>query len=283
MRAAHWLLDDEPKILRDDLALGLSGLENAAALQPMIDVMQAKFAERISPDLARSLVRYLCAYTALRSRYTEDELRKAIARGVTQYVILGAGLDSFAYCRQDPSDTIRIFEVDYPATQQWKRARLHELGVDLPPNLTFVPVDFEKQRLIASLHVEGYRPQDPTFFSWLGVVPYLTEEAIFRTLREIASAAPGSEIVFDYMLPPALLAEEARQAWALLGADIAARGEPLRSFFAPDSLAARIKELGFTHVWDLSVEEVFARYFAGHADGFRTLHGMHLLKSRVGD
>ncbi|MGH8009544.1 MAG: class I SAM-dependent methyltransferase, partial [Candidatus Binatia bacterium] len=212
MRAAYWLLDDDPKLLRDDLALGLGGLENEAALRTAIEMMQAKFAQRIGPDLGHSLVRYLCAYTALRSRYTEDEFRKARARGVIQYVILGAGLDSFAYCRQDPSASIRIFEVDYPATQQWKRARLRELGVDLPPNLTFVPLDFEKRTLIAGLHAEGYRPQDPTFFSWLGVVPYLTEEAIFRTLREIASAAPGSEVVCDYMLPPALLADEARQA-----------------------------------------------------------------------
>jgi len=283
MRAAHGLLDGEPKILRDDFALGLSGLESEAALRTAIETIRAKYAQRVGPELAPAFVRYLCAYTALRNRYAEDELSNAMARGVRQYVILGAGLDSFAYCRQAQSGSIRIFEVDYPATQQWKRTRLRELGVDLPANLTFIPLDFEKQTLSAGLRVEGYRPQDPTFFSWLGVVPYLTEAAIFRTLGEIASTPPGSEVVFDFSLPSALLGEEARQVWALIEADIAARGEPLRSFFAPDSLAARVREVGFAQVWDVSVEDAFARYFAGHAGGLRNLHGQRFLKARVGD
>jgi len=283
LRAAHLLLDAEPKILKDDFALRLSGIESEAALRTAIDTLQAEFVQRASPDLARSVVRHLRASVAMRSRYTEDELSKALARGVTQYVILGAGLDSFAYRRRDLSGVVRIFEVDYPATQQWKRARLRELRIDLPPSLTFIPIDFEKQPLRAGLQVEGYRLEAPAFFSWLGVVPYLTEEAVFRTLQEVASAAPGSEIVFDYVVPLALLDEKAQQVWAIVEATSAARGEPAPSLFEPESLAARVREVGFAQVWDLSPEAAFARYFASRTDGLRNLGGQHLIRARVGD
>ena len=129
----------------------------------------------------------------MRSRYTEDELSKALARGIKQYVILGAGLDSFAYRRRDLADVLRVFEVDHPATQQWKRVRLQELGIELPPNLTFIPINFEQQTVTAALQAGGYWPEEPAFFSWLGVIGYLTEEATFKTLREVVAAAPGSE------------------------------------------------------------------------------------------
>jgi methyltransferase (TIGR00027 family) len=113
----------------------------------------------------------------VRSRYAEDELSKAIERGVAQYVILGAGLDSFAYRRRDLAEVIHVFEVDYPATQAWKQARLRTLGITLPSNLTFIPIDFEKQALADALRAGGYRAEKPAFFSWLGVTEYLTEEA----------------------------------------------------------------------------------------------------------
>jgi methyltransferase (TIGR00027 family) len=119
----------------------------------------------------------------MRQRYTEDELDKALARGVGQYVILGAGLDSFIYRRPDLAAGLRVFEVDHPATQQWKRARLRELHLNLPSNLTFIPLDFEQQTLADGLRAGGHQPELPTFFSWLGVTQYLTEEAVFETLR----------------------------------------------------------------------------------------------------
>src|SRR5262245_46811073 len=123
VRAAHFLWDEDPKIFQDQLALGLSGVENAAALRAALNTLQAKFAQRATPKLAQAFFRYARADITLRQRYTEDEVGKAVERGVGQYVILGAGLDSFAYRRPDLATTLRIFEVDHPATQQWKRAR----------------------------------------------------------------------------------------------------------------------------------------------------------------
>src|SRR5262245_37532758 len=125
IRAAHLLLDDEPKILRDDLALGLSGVGNETALRGALDRLQAEIAQRSTPEFAHSLFRSLRAFTTWRSRYVEDALETAIQHGVAQYVILGAGLDSFAYRRRDVTEMVRVFEVDHPTTQQWKRARLH--------------------------------------------------------------------------------------------------------------------------------------------------------------
>jgi methyltransferase (TIGR00027 family) len=194
LRAAHLLLDDEPKILKDDFALNFSGVENETALRAALERMQANFAQHANPEFAHSLLRHLRASVAMRSRYTEDELGKAIARGVRQYVILGAGLDSFAYRRRDLVEVLRVFEVDHPATQQWKRTRLRELQIELPPNLTFIPINFEQQTLTEALRAGGYRPEEPAFFSWLGVIGYLTEEATFKTLREVVAAAPGSEM-----------------------------------------------------------------------------------------
>jgi methyltransferase (TIGR00027 family) len=226
LRAAHLVVDDEPSILKDDFAAVFSGVENEAALRAALERMQANFARRASPALAHSLVRHLRASVTMRSRYTEDELSKALARGIKQYVILGAGLDSFAYRRRDLADVLRVFEVDHPATQQWKRGRLQELGIELPPNLTFIPLNFEQQTVTAALQAGGYRPEEPAFFSWLGVIGYLTEEATFKTLREVVAAAPGSEIVFGYGVQEALLDEESRQMRTLVKAGLPRKGSP---------------------------------------------------------
>jgi methyltransferase (TIGR00027 family) len=219
----------------------------------------------------------------LRSRYAEDELSKAINRGISQYVILGAGLDSFAYRRRDLAGVLRVFEVDHPATQRWKQARLRELHVELPPHLAFIPLDFERQTVAEALRVEGYRPEKPAFFSWLGVTWCLTEETIFATLQQLASAAPGSEVVFEYPVAETLLDEEERQMLAIIKALGAVRGEPVRSLFEPARLVARVRELGFALVWDFGPEEANARYFAGRTDGLRFPHIGHLLKAQVGE
>ncbi|MGH7836765.1 MAG: class I SAM-dependent methyltransferase, partial [Candidatus Binataceae bacterium] len=187
VRAAHLLWDDPPKIFEDTLALQLSGVASEAELRQRFDVLSKEFAAESSPELAQATLRYIRCPVTMRSRYVEDELDQAIKRGVSQYVILGAGLDSFANRRPNVVKVLRVFEVDYPATQAWKRARLQELGIALPPNLVFVPLDFEKQSLIESLRENGYRPNVPALFSWLGVTPYLTRDAIFDTLRMVAS------------------------------------------------------------------------------------------------
>jgi methyltransferase (TIGR00027 family) len=163
------LRDDAPKIFQDPLALGLSGVENESALQAILGAMPAAHARRSTPEVAEANYRCARASMVVRQRYAEEALDEAIERGVGHYVILGAGLDSFAYRRLDLAAVLRVFEVDHPATQQWKRARLRDLHVTPPSNLTFIPLDFEQHTLGDGLRAGGHRPDLPTLFSWLGV------------------------------------------------------------------------------------------------------------------
>jgi methyltransferase (TIGR00027 family) len=281
-RAAHLLLDDAPKILGDNFALELSGAANEAILRANLKAFQDEVATLSTPELAQTFFRHFRALTTMRSRYVEDELEKALQLGVAQYVILGAGLDSFAYRRRDLVEVVRVFEVDHPRSQSWKQARLRELSVALPPNLTCIPLDFEQQTLAEGLRAGGYRFENPGFFSWLGVTQYLTEEAIFSTLKEVASLASGTEIICGYNIAEALLDEEGRRLMAIPKAYTAARGEPWQSFFEPARLAVRLQELGFTQVADFGPEEANARYFAGRTDGLCVLEMEHFMRARVG-
>src|SRR4030043_157245 len=262
-RAAPIFLDGEPKILRDDFALGLSGLQNEVELKNALKALRTQFRQRTTPELAQCVLHTMRGFAVLRHRYTEDELTKAINRGISQYVILGAGLDSFAYRRRDLENKLHIFEVDHPASQQWKKLRLKELNISLPRNLSFVPVDFEKQALTDELCNHGYKKNMPTFFSWLGVTCYLTEAAVFQTLREIASMLPGSEVVFDYALSELLLSDGERKIWALGQAN---PSEPDITQFEPNSLAKRLRETGFSEVLDFGTKQANARYFNGRTD-----------------
>ena len=177
-RAAHLLLDGEPKIFRDDLALRFSGADSEASLRETINAMLGEVAAKAGPDAARKSFRVARASMLMRSRYTEDALGLAMARGITCYVILGAGLDSFAWRRTDLAAAIQVFEIDHPASQQWKQRRLQKLGIGRPPNLTFLPIDFERQTLVNGLREGGYPLERPAFISWLGVTQYLTREAV---------------------------------------------------------------------------------------------------------
>jgi methyltransferase (TIGR00027 family) len=280
MRAAHLLLDDEPKIFEDPFALSLSGAESEAALLADYEARQAAVALRSTPEHALVYGRYSRANMAMRQRYTEEALDDALTRGVAQYVILGAGLDSFAY-RTDLGARLRVFEVDHPATQAWKCARLRELRIELPGNLTFVPLDFEQQTLAEGLAASGHRPELQTFVSWLGVTMYLSEEAVFQTLGHVATFAPDSEIVFQYIVPAAILNEEGREVLASIQANVAAQGEAVIREFEPVVLAARVRALGFRKVWDFGPKEADARYFAGRTDGLRTPPHSHLMRARV--
>ena len=282
MRAAHLLWDDEPKILKDELALGLSGIGDEATLRATLDALFAEMPQDSSPKFAQAIFRHFRAMAVLRSRYVEDELAQALSRGVKQYVILGAGFDSFAYRRRDLAGVVRMFEVDHPVSQQGKLSRLQALQVELPPNLHFIALDFEKHALVDGLRAGGYRVEEPAFFSWLGVTQYLTEAAVYRTLQEVASLAAGTEIVFMYVVPTSMLDDENQRLLAVSTASSAARGEPWLSFFEPARLAARVKELGFAAVWDLGPEEANARYFTGRSDGLRVANIAHLMKARVG-
>ncbi len=287
-RAAHLIVDGEPKILRDDFALGFSGMQDEAALRVALDAWLTQIGQATTPEFAQTVLQSYRGFAVVRHRYTEDQLSIALERGVSQYVILGAGLDSFAYRRQDLEDVLRVFEVDLPATQQWKKTRLHELNISPPRNLTFVPVDFEKQTLMNELQAHGYQKGVPAFFSWLGVTQYLTETAVFQTLREVISAAPGSEIVFEYVLTESL------DGGHLKMAEGEARGgeEPWLSTFSPVDLAEHLKKIGFSEVSDFGPEEANKLYFAGRTDELSpsALDGLsssalrlaHLMKARVG-
>jgi len=197
-------------------------------------------------------------------------------------VILGAGLDSFAYRRLDLAKVLRVFEVDHPATQAWKRTRLHAVGARLPPNLSVVPVDFEKESLIDNLQRNGYRRDAPGFFSWLGVTMYLTPQAIFGTLRAIAALARGTEIIFEYNVPKELLDEGTQKILAAVMAATAARGEPMRTFFEPSRLAEEVGKLGFTEVSDFGPDEALGCYFPDRTDELWPYVFDHCMRAQVG-
>src|ERR1017187_3525578 len=190
-RAAHQIME-QPRILDDPIAVRLLGPGFARDM------------ERASHRVARDFR----AFMAARSRYAEDRLAEAVHEGVAQYVVLGAGLDTFAY--RNPYPSLRVFEVDFPATQEWKRAMLAEADIALPAELTFVPLDFERHTLAEGLAEAGFDSSAPTFFGWLGVVPYLTLTAFRATLGAIAQLPAGTAVSFDYALAPETLSEAGR-------------------------------------------------------------------------
>ena len=250
-RAAHQLLDN-PKVLDDPLALRIIGSEAADDL-------------RSNPKEHHAFSRAFRAFMAARSRYAEDELARAVAHGVRQYVVLGAGLDTFAY--RNPHPGLRVFEVDHPSTQTWKREQLQAADIKIPPSLTFVPIDFEKQTLADGLENSGLDVSSAAFFSWLGVTPYLTREACMSTLSFIASMPAGSGVVFDFAVDPTLLNPGQRQALDALSKRVAAAGEPFQLFFNPGNLQDELTAMGFHRTEFLQGKDLNARYFSERTDG----------------
>jgi len=249
LRALHQIVD-YPCVFDDPLAIRMIGVDGARQLQPFSD-MQG---------------RSLRAFVAMRSRYAEDRLTEAVDRGIRQYVVLGAGLDSFAY-RNSHGDRLRVFEVDHPATQRWKRSRLVEAGIPVPSTLTFVPVDFESQSLPAQLRHHGFRFDQPAYFSMLGVVVYLTKEALMDTLRVIAACTPGTGITFSFSLPETHLSDAAALSRQRSMARMDALGEPWRTFLEPDSVVEMLRSSGYTRVDLLAPEAGNQRYFHNRIDG----------------
>ena len=267
-RAAHQVLD-VPPVFADPLA-------------PRIARLGADDLAREQSDDHVRANRVRRALLAVRSRYTEDVLAGLVAQGVDQYVILGAGLDTFAY--RNPYSRLRVFEVDYPATQAWKRERLMETDIAVPPSLTFVPIDFERERLAQVLANAGFDRGRPALFGWLGVVAYLELESIGDVLRFVASCAAGSTIVFDYAIPPDRLPPHHRARFDALAGRVASVGEPWRTFFDPADLANWFREIGFSEVEDVDADALNARYFDSRVDGLR-IEGVgrmaHLARARV--
>ncbi len=211
-------------------------------------------------------------FIAARTRFAEDALAAAVRKGTRRLVVLGAGLDTFAY--RNPWPQLRVVEVDHPDTQAYKRERLAAAGIAVPESLTYLPVDFERESLADRLAVE-----EATFFLWLGVVPYLSRAGFDETLGSIA-ATPGAEVVFDYAMPPAVMAPDRRAALEARAARVARIGEPWRTYFLPDELAAELRARGFGELEDLGPAELAARWF-GRTDVPPGTPGGHVVHAVV--
>ena len=243
-RGAHQVLEGG-LVFKDALALKILGE----------DAEQALALAHNEPER-----RHLRFFIAMRSRFAEDAARVAIARGTRQILVLGAGLDTFAY-RIEPEAALRIFELDHPATQADKRCRLAAAGIAEPPYVAYVAHDFERGSMTEALAVRGVNPSEPSFVIWLGVMPYLTEQAIYATLDELARFHGGVEVVFDYANPPrAIERADVRAFHAAMAARVAAQGEPFRSYLDTASLHARGCALGYVEIEDMDRAALVARY-----------------------
>ena len=249
-RAAHQLLD-RPLVFDDPLAVCIAGADDPARRDG-----RAFDSTRLSKALR--------AFFAARSRFAEDQLAAAVADGLDQYVVLGAGLDTFAY--RNPHQHLRVFEVDFPATQAWKQSLLARAQIAIPPSLTFVPVDFEKSSLAGALAGAGFDVSKPGWFSWLGVTMYLARETVIQTLAFIGGLPPGSGVVFDYGVDPARLGTMERFIFERFAERVAAAGEPWVTGFEPATLADDLRRLGLPTIEDLGQAEINARYFSGRTD-----------------
>ncbi len=254
-RAAHQVLDS-PRVFEDLLAVPIVGRENALTLA--------------SPDKYGDFEsRFIRAFMVSRSRYAEDQLARAVDRGCAQYVVLGAGLDTFAYRNPYSAQGLRVFEVDHPATQAWKRERLAAGQISIPASVEFVPVDFERQSLSDALAERGFDRRLPAFFSWLGVTPYLTATAFEATLEFVASMPPGSGVTFDYAVARSALSPMERCAFDILAKRVADVGEAFQLFFEPDEMGMQLRDQRFREVEQLGSAEINARYFSGRLDGLQ--------------
>ena len=244
-----------PWVLDDHLAFDLTGVDG--------EELRDRLVERLQRPSLPVFIRWVC----VRARLPEDVVEDAMQSGVRQYVVLGAGLDTFAYRRSDLMDRgLRVFEVDHPATQEWKRERLRELGIELPSGLVYAPVDFEHQTLERGLEAAGFDFSAPAVFSWIGVTMYLTLDAINTTLTTVAHCPSGTRIVLTYNQPNQALTGLAAETDAALSSMAAEMGEPFISLFRPAEIEALLQECGFDQIEHFGPDEARAKYFAGRDD-----------------
>ncbi|HUN93196.1 MAG TPA: class I SAM-dependent methyltransferase [Burkholderiaceae bacterium] len=246
-RAAHQVLEGG-SVFADPLAVAILGDDAGAAI------------EAARGDAKQRVMRL---FIAMRTRFAEDALAAAQRRGARQLAILGAGLDTYAY-RGPLRDKLKIFEVDHPSTQAWKRAKLAAAGIEAPPSLVYVPVDFEREDLRSRLEACGFDASCRTFFSWLGVVVYLSVEAIDETLRFVAANPGGADLVFDYANPRGELTDATAAVLDDLAARVAAAGESLQTFLETEALDERLRRAGFREIEDLGPRQLVSRFFPGY-------------------
>jgi methyltransferase (TIGR00027 family) len=256
-RAAHQIFDT-PKVFDDPLALRIVGAYAQGTSPERFFHDRYKFTRR---------ARFVRALLVIRSRVAEEELAAAVQRGVRQYVLLGAGLDTFAY--RNPHGGVRVFEVDHPATQAWKRTILRRAGIPEPDSLTFVPVNFESQTALEGLLAAGLDRSSPALFAWLGVTMYLQEDAVYAVLRDIAGMPSGSGIIFDYAVSKSEMSLLGRLMVAVVNRRLKRISEPWVTFLSPEALAAKLRSLGFHEIRDLGSDELNARYLSGRTDSLR--------------
>nr|WP_090339087.1 class I SAM-dependent methyltransferase [Mycolicibacterium malmesburyense]CRL67213.1 MerR family transcriptional regulator [Mycolicibacterium malmesburyense] len=264
-RAYHQIID-RPTIFADALAASLLGT-TADEL--------AELGTRPNDDLGT-----VVSDRARRLFFAEESIARAVASGTRQVVVLGAGLDTFGY--RNPHPDVRVFEIDHPAAQTWKRDRLSSADIDHPETLTFVPVDFETLDLAIELDVAGFTRTDPTIFVWLGVVFYLTPSAANATLEYIAGQTPPVEVVFDYL--QSADSDEDRAHLQARAERLARAGEPFVSYISPDELIKDLRELGFTDIEDRAAQEVIEMYLGESpqlgVESTRTLQASRILHAR---
>jgi methyltransferase (TIGR00027 family) len=268
-RAAHLIVDGEPSIFADVLAL------------PLLGKRASKFVGHHEAAAGHPALAGTRSLATVRSRYTEDRLAESAQRGVTQYVILGAGLDSFGY-RSSLAGQVRVFEVDHPATQEWKRRRLAAADIAVPDAVTFVPVDFETGGLLDSLTAGGLDLSEPAVVSWLGVIMYLTRPAIGQTLAQLAKLAPGSELIVNYMLPASLRDSDASAYADIVMPVSAERGEPWLTFLTPAEMTALLASHGFAQVDHVSQRDAVDAALWQRSDSLRPLNLSNIAHAVLG-
>jgi methyltransferase (TIGR00027 family) len=258
-RAMHVQIDSPPHVLEDELGLKL--------VAPDPDC-------RERPDMDPQATRGYRAGIVARARFIEDLVTEQAGGGVAQYVILGAGLDTFAQRRPEIASRLRIFEVDRPGPQAWKRQRLIQLGFGIPEWLRLVPVDFETHASLSEqLAVAGFNASRPAVVASTGVAMYLTKDAIAATLGQIAELAPGSTLAMTFILPEHLFDTEERQQIQAVQKAARASGTPFLSFFSPPDMMALARDAGFTQTKHVSANDLIKRYFTGRTDGLRPSSG----------
>jgi methyltransferase (TIGR00027 family) len=266
-RALHVELDATPPVFRDEIGLLLAAPEENW---------------RQRPDMHPVGTRGYRAAIVARARFVEDLVQEKLQQGVSQYVVMGAGLDTFAQRNPNRASRMRIFEIDQPETQAWKQQRLKDLGFGASPGLCFVPVDFERgDSWPKNLEAAGFDPQRPATVASTGVAMYLTKEANLATFREIAGLAKGTTLVLSFMLALDLIDSAERTALEVVSERARAAGTPFLSFFRPEEILAMAREAGFSQVEHVSRTDIIERYFSDRSDSLRPASGEEILVATV--
>jgi methyltransferase (TIGR00027 family) len=268
LRAAHQLLDEQI-IFNDSLALSILGPHAKASIRH--DPIQ--YDDPLSRSLRTGLV--------IRSRLAEDELNRSVQAGVKQYVVLGAGLNTFSFRNNHLEKGLHVYEVDHSSVQNWKRNILQEAGIDVPDSMTFVAIDLEKDSLADELQKAGFRIDQPAYFSWLGATVYLPKETIFETLKFVASLPKKSGITFDYRVLPSIFNPIEYALGKYIGKLIAEHGEPWKTSFYPTLLQIKLRRIGFQFIESHNPDELNSLYLAKHKDDLRTRIGFNLIGAKT--